>query len=289
MAFFGLLAANVLIILVVIALLITLLFLIVGIILVVVGKKTDKKFAKITGIVFVVLSGLNFLIFSVVFGNFWYGQTHAKITLPNGEQASYASYDADKMGEYIKSRQNDKLLKLIEKKPQLLYAPAYGEYYIHLCLMFKNVDALKIGLDRGLEFYDYDFSFYLSCIGDRKRDTFEYEDVELYMNTAIDEEDIQMVKFLLEIGCPDNTVFENEAPNILYDAVFTVYTEEDEITDDCLEFIRVFLDYGYSKDEPSRYGADLYYTTEARIEEWEDFYVPLNPGGKVDEFWDLIK
>jgi len=295
MAFIGLLLADIFLLLIFIGLVITLIFFIVGIILAIVGKVKNSRVPKILGTVFSIVSGVILLTAAVIIGIFYYNFSHSTVTMPSGEEVEYATYDVDKMIEYTKSRQNDKLRKLIEKKPELLYVPNDGMNLIDVAMLCKNTEAVQIALDNGLEFDEQSFRRYLGYIGERKIITnhVDYKDIESYMDTAIDEEDVAMAKFLLENGCPFGSSSDVDYDaNLLYDVVWTVYWHEKVITDDCLDFVQVFIDYGFDKYVPTGHGNDLYSTTVARIEFYEDLYDDPSitaRSGKVDEFMELLK
>jgi|GEM_PF-1405810 len=281
------------------------LYFIAGLILRIAGGKRKERAMKNVGRVFLIIAVLHVAVAVGIFMWFIYKATHRDVTLENGQTVTIGTDDVADVREYVKNHQNDKLVELLESTPGLAeYRDSERNDLLTYGMIYRNVEAMELAVEYGFEFDNPDkyrnkkvdainsFDCYFREIKDAETSLLYDDEAPEHL---INEDDVEVVKFMLEHGASTKT--EDEAyigydytevkePNLLYLAVWTVISQENSISDADIEFVRAFIDYGFSKNVATYYGNDLYTTTIERIEEYEN---KGNTIEKDDNFYELME
>lgn len=224
------------------------LFFSLAIVLKIVGKLKDSKKLKKAGTVFLVLGILlaapiiAFVLYFAFQSIFW------MVTHPDGDTEYVRSRDVSAMWSYAENPDPDSikaLEELLDKDSRLVFWHDSNRYSVlDIGLQVGSADVVRVALEHGAIFDNperYDHMAYVST------------SMDYYLNICVErsitEDDVKIAEMMFE----NNASTELKRPrdyfsNVFGKAVWAVLYNDDAVTDTELEFIRVFIDNGYSSD-----------------------------------------
>ncbi|MCH5193032.1 MAG: hypothetical protein J1F11_03655 [Oscillospiraceae bacterium] len=248
MAFMGMVFAAAFVIIFIIHISLMTLFFILAIVLKIVGKVKDSKKMKKAGTVFLVL-GILFAAPIIAFALYFAFQSiFWAVTDPDGSTKYVLTQDVAAMKSYAENPDEDSvkaLDELLDKDSRLVFWHDNNYYSVlDIGLQVGSADVVRVALEHGAIFDNperYDHMSYVST------------SMDYYLNICIDRsitgDDIEIAKMMFE----NNASMKLKRPrdyfsNVFGKAVWAVLYNDDAVTDTELEFIRVFIDNGYSSD-----------------------------------------
>lgn len=256
MAFMGMVFATIFVFIFIFLLISSIAFLIISFVLKRNAVKKDSKKLRIAGNVFRVLGVLNAVPIIAVIGIAVYSNTFVKIDMPNGKTKNILQSYVTKMTELEDentAEATDELIRLLDKVPELVYYYDINHKSVLEKALFNgNYKLVEAALERGSTFdnprrYDHNVHVHTSMSD--------------YLNEvwsrSITNDDVKIIKLMFDKGAsagPTDTVPDDSSiyTNKLGYAAWVVLYNDETVTDTEIEFVQVFIDNGFSRDDGFR-------------------------------------
>ncbi len=253
MAFMGMVFATIFILIFIFLLISSVAFLIISFVLKRKAVKKDSKKLRIAGNVLRVLGVLNAIPVIAVIGFAVYSNIFIKIDMPNGKTKNILRSYVTQMTELEDentAESTDKLIRLLDKVPELVYYYDINHKSVLEKALFNgNYKLVEAALERGSTFDNpqrYDHMAYV------------HTSMSDYLNEvwsrSITNDDVKIIKLMFDkgasAGSPDTVPDDSSIyTNKLGYAAWVVLYNDEAVTDTEIEFVQVFIDNGFSKDD----------------------------------------